>query len=190
MCLCHILSTGKRHKGGQRKRYKDVLKSTLKAYNIPVNEWQAFAQDRPAWRAAIRKGTKHFERNRLQSLDDKRSARKNRVPNPSTAVPCQLCGKICASTFGLQAHMRKHQHRCVIFEIEGLLLLWLCVFVSYTILWLFAFVLYTASCYALYALPQTQLAMAMSCGIFSGMKGLKFRCNFHLCFVTVIMIFI
>ena len=80
------LSTGKRHKGGQRKRYKDVLKSTLKAYNIPVDEWQALAQDRPAWRAAICKGTKHFERSRLQSLDDKRSARKNRVPNPSTAV--------------------------------------------------------------------------------------------------------
>ena len=63
-----------------------MLKSTLKAYNIPVDEWQALAQDRPAWRAAIRKGTKHFERSRLQSMDDKRSARKNREPNPSTAV--------------------------------------------------------------------------------------------------------
>ena len=104
------LSTGKRHKSGQRKWYKDVLKSTLKAYNIPVDEWQVLAQDRLAWRVAIHKGTKHFERSRLQSLDDKRSARKNRVPNPSTAVPCQLCSKICASTFGLQAHMRKHQH--------------------------------------------------------------------------------
>ena len=116
------LSTGKRHKGGQRKRYKDVLKSTLKAYNIPVDEWQALAQDRLAWRAAICKGTKHFEKSWLQSLDDKRSTRKNRVANPSTAVPCQLCGKICASTFRLQAHMRKHHWR-VIFEIEGLLLL-------------------------------------------------------------------
>ena len=84
--------------------------ANLEACNIPVDEWQALAQDRRAWRAATRKGTKHFERSRLQSLDDKRSARKNRVPNPSTAVPCQLCGKICASTFGLQAHMRKHQH--------------------------------------------------------------------------------
>ena len=54
------LSTGKRHKDGQRKRYKDVLKLTLKACNIPVDEWQALAQDRPAWRAATRKGTKHF----------------------------------------------------------------------------------------------------------------------------------
>ena len=32
------LSTCKRHKGGQRKQYKDVLKSTLKACNIPVDE--------------------------------------------------------------------------------------------------------------------------------------------------------
>ena len=71
------LSTGKRHKGGQKKWYKDVLKSTLKAYNIPVDKWQALAQDRPAWRAAIRKSTNHFERSRLQSLDEKRSARKN-----------------------------------------------------------------------------------------------------------------
>ena len=52
---------------------------TLKAYNIPVDEWQALAQDRPAWRAAICKGTKPFERSRLQSPDDKRSARKNRL---------------------------------------------------------------------------------------------------------------
>lgn len=105
------LSTGKRHTGGQRKRYKDVLKSTLKAYGIPVDQWQTLSQDRPAWRASIRKGTKQFERNRLQSLDDKRLARKNRVLNPNTAVSCQLCGKSCASTFGLQAHMRKHQHQ-------------------------------------------------------------------------------
>ena len=104
------LTTGKRHKGGQKKWYKDVLKSTLKAYNIPVDEWQVLAQDRAAWRAAVRKGTNHFERSRLQSLDERRSPKKNRVPNPSTAVPCLLCGKICASTFGLQAHMRKHQH--------------------------------------------------------------------------------
>ena len=76
-----------------------------------------------AWRTAICEGTKHFEKSRLQSLDDKRSARKNTVPNPSTAVPCQLWSKICTSTFGLQAHMRKHQHWCVIFEIGGLLLL-------------------------------------------------------------------
>ena len=51
------LSTGQRHVGGQRERYKDTLKATLKAYDIPVQKWQALAQDRSAWRAASRKGT-------------------------------------------------------------------------------------------------------------------------------------
>ncbi|XP_063591300.1 uncharacterized protein LOC134768401 [Penaeus indicus] len=87
------LSTGKRHRGGQRKRYKDSLKSNLKAYNIPVDGWQAVALDRPKWRAAIREGNEKFENCRLQSLDEKRKARKTRVPDPSTAVSCDLCGK-------------------------------------------------------------------------------------------------
>ena len=61
----------------------------------------------PGQRASVRKGTKQSERNRLQRLYDKRLAQKNRVLNPNTAVPCQLCGNTCASTFGLQAHMCK-----------------------------------------------------------------------------------
>ena len=104
------LSAGDRHAGGQRKRYKDVLKSTLKACNIPLGTWQAMAQDRTAWRAATRKGTENFEKTRLESLDQKRLARKNRVPNPNTATSCQICGKTCASAFGLRAHMRSHRH--------------------------------------------------------------------------------
>ena len=104
------LSTGQRHVGGQRKWYKHMLKVMLKAYDIPVLKWQALAQDRSAWRAASQKGTQLFEEDRLRNLDTKRRARKNRALDPSTAVPCQLCGKICASTFGLQAHMRKHGH--------------------------------------------------------------------------------
>ena len=37
------LSAGGGHVLGQRKRYKDVLKSTLKACNIPLKKWQAMA---------------------------------------------------------------------------------------------------------------------------------------------------
>ena len=64
---------------------QDTLKSTLKACNIPLNKWQELAQDRPAWRTAARKGLKLFEQDRLQKLCAKRLARKNRVPDPSTA---------------------------------------------------------------------------------------------------------
>ena len=82
------LSTGGRHKGGQRRRYRDVLKSTLGACGIPVDGWRALAQGRLAWRAAARGGTGHFEGGRLQSLDDGRSAGGGGVPSPGTAVPC------------------------------------------------------------------------------------------------------
>ena len=51
------LSNGKRLAGGQRKRYKDSLKETLRAYHIPTHQWQQHAQDRVAWRTSLRKGT-------------------------------------------------------------------------------------------------------------------------------------
>ena len=54
------LSAARRHTGGQRKRYEDMLKSTLKAHGIPVNKWQAVAHDRTAWRVASRKGSQKF----------------------------------------------------------------------------------------------------------------------------------
>ena len=69
-----------------------MLKSTLKACNIPVAKWQDMAQDRPAWRTAIRKGTLHRESERLLSLDDKRAARKTRTLDLSTAVLAGFVG--------------------------------------------------------------------------------------------------
>ena len=37
---------GKRSHGGQKKRYKDTLKASLKAFNIPAESWEQIAQDR------------------------------------------------------------------------------------------------------------------------------------------------
>ena len=77
------LSTSRQQIGGQRKRYKDTLKSTLKAYGIPVDKWQVVAQDRTAWTAASCKGSQKFEEDRLQTLDEKRLARKHKVTDLS-----------------------------------------------------------------------------------------------------------
>ena len=38
------LQMGKRSHGGQRKRYKDTLKASLKDFNIPTVSWQQIAQ--------------------------------------------------------------------------------------------------------------------------------------------------
>ena len=40
------LEMGKRFHGGQKKRYKDTLKASLKDLNIPTESWEQIAQDR------------------------------------------------------------------------------------------------------------------------------------------------
>ena len=50
--LCH----GKRTVGGQRKRFKDSLKLSLKDSNISTESWESLASDRPWWRHLMNKG--------------------------------------------------------------------------------------------------------------------------------------
>ena len=40
------LQEGKRSQGGQKKRYKDTPKASLKDFNIPAEYWEQAAQDR------------------------------------------------------------------------------------------------------------------------------------------------
>ena len=51
------LQVGKRSHGGQKKRYKDTLKASLKDFNIPTESWEWIAQDRTKWRGLIRRGS-------------------------------------------------------------------------------------------------------------------------------------
>ena len=56
------LKEGKRSQGGQKKRYKDTLKASLKDFNIPIESWEQAAQDRTKWRCLINKGASQFEK--------------------------------------------------------------------------------------------------------------------------------
>ena len=49
------LSSSARNKGGQRKRYKDTLKQTLKLSVINTGTWHELAENRTVWRQAARK---------------------------------------------------------------------------------------------------------------------------------------
>ena len=51
------LSVGRRYTGGQRIRYKDSLKSSLKTFEINNASWESLAAERGTWRSLIRKGT-------------------------------------------------------------------------------------------------------------------------------------
>ena len=39
------LQEGKRSQGGQKKRYKDTLKASLKDFDIPMGSWEQTAQE-------------------------------------------------------------------------------------------------------------------------------------------------
>ena len=57
------LAKGKRLHGGQRLRYKDIVKRHLKATHIAIDTWEALAQGRQQCRQAIHKGNNHIEEN-------------------------------------------------------------------------------------------------------------------------------
>ena len=60
---------GKRSHGGQKKRYKDTLKASLK--RISTRIWEQIAQDRAKWRGLIRKGASEYETERISIAEQK-----------------------------------------------------------------------------------------------------------------------
>ena len=71
------LQEGKRSQGGQKKRYKDTLKASLKDFNISTETWEQAAQDRTKWRCLINKGASQFEKKR-ESVKLKGSVKKGK----------------------------------------------------------------------------------------------------------------
>ena len=74
----------KRSQGGQKKRYKDTLKASLKDFNIPIESWEQAAHDRTKWRCLINKGASQFEEKRICEAERKRKERKARAKEPSS----------------------------------------------------------------------------------------------------------
>ena len=70
------LQVGKRSHGGQKKRYKDTRKASLKDFNIPTESWEQIAQDRAKWRGLIRRGAGEYETKRINKAEQKRAQRK------------------------------------------------------------------------------------------------------------------
>ena len=116
------LSQAKRHLGSQTKRYKDTLKASLKAFSVPTNRWQNAALNRATWRATINKGTTVFERDRLQSLDEKRMAKKNsHQPRSFFCNLPQMRQTLRIPTWSLSSHVHSSA-LTIIFDNEGPLL--------------------------------------------------------------------
>ena len=102
------LASGTRNIGHPLKRFKDCLKASLGACGLSTPNWETLAVDRCAWRLGVHRGVQAFKKKRLQDLDHKRQAHKERKPDPTVAVACPQCGRICVSSFGLRSHRRIH----------------------------------------------------------------------------------
>ena len=97
------LQVGKRSHGGQKKRYKDPIKTFIKDFNIPTESWEQIAQDRAKWRNLIRSGAGEYEAKKIE-VDQKCAQRKARAK----ASPTEL------SSSDLSCFISKRQFRATI----------------------------------------------------------------------------
>ena len=105
------LKDGARKQGRPKLKYKDTLKSNLKWSGIQPRQLEACASDRSGWRSLTYKATAAFDEDRRQRLAAARGKR-HRAASTSiqnTDFQCLTCGRLCASSFGLRSHMRRHR---------------------------------------------------------------------------------
>ncbi|BHF66147.1 hypothetical protein SprV_0200916100 [Sparganum proliferum] len=72
-------ATDSRRQGGQIRRYKDTLKSSLKRLQINPTIWEDVACDRTTWRRIVKRGAAIYEANRIAAAKAKREARKSQL---------------------------------------------------------------------------------------------------------------
>ena len=109
------LQEGRRSKGGQKKRYKDTLKASLKGFNIPTESWGQAAQDRTKWRCLNNKGAAQFESKRICEAERKRKEQEARAKDPpleSTQYEftCSICNRQFRAKIGFHSHQQEHNH--------------------------------------------------------------------------------
>jgi len=106
------LSQGKRSAGGQKKRFKNSLKRSLKALDIDVNNWETSAMNLPTWRHTLAIGALAAETCRTVAAQGKCADRKARAASSSTTSPtnvCPSCGRKFRTRIGLTSHLRTHK---------------------------------------------------------------------------------
>ena len=105
------LTQGKRSLGRPKLRFKDTLKAALKSSDIPLTSWEQIADDRPAWRAAVKTGVTGFEVRRTAEKEQRRQRRKDSASSQASSdpqIPCPHCCRHFRAKIGLISHLRTH----------------------------------------------------------------------------------
>ncbi|XP_076039478.1 uncharacterized protein LOC143024551 [Oratosquilla oratoria] len=110
------ITHGKRSRGGQRKRYKYVIKRCLDYWNINTGSWEEASRDCSKCRTTIANGVQRLETRRTAKLEEKRTRRKERLEQRGTTnqpythhLNYPHCHRVCRSRIGLISHLRTHQ---------------------------------------------------------------------------------
>ena len=113
MLMYGELTNAPRKVGRPLLRFKDKLKSNLKALDFDLHGWEDLSKQRDEWRSQIHLRVNKFEQQRKSSLQQQRLQRKSRsssVSSPLTApFSCSVCGKVCKTAAGLGSHRRSHR---------------------------------------------------------------------------------
>ena len=105
------LQDGKRSLGAPKKRYKDTLKASLKAFGINHVTWEQTASERSKWRAAVQSGARRHELTFKTTAERRRKERKEKAlqPRAPATIPCPHCSRLFQAQIGLISHLRTHR---------------------------------------------------------------------------------
>ena len=109
------LKLGRRSVGGQKKRFKDHIKSNRKKCNIPLNRLEVLASNRTTRRSTCVFVMSCFDVECDRAVALRRSRRHLHTPKlfpiPDSAHQCPLCGRQCFSRIDLLNHSKTHIQR-------------------------------------------------------------------------------
>lgn len=108
------LHHGQRSAGGQKRRYKDQLKTALKRCGITYTQLERSASERLLWRQLCHTGLQRFEDERSEARERKRHGRKMLTAakiTTNTNFICPQCNKLRGSRIALYSHVKTHQKK-------------------------------------------------------------------------------
>lgn len=105
------LHQGQRLAGGQKKRFKDQIKTALKRCKLKPGDLENMAADRNTWRRLCLVGTQAMEEERAARRQQRRLRRDTpMVPShTNTMYTCLICDRTCGSRIGLFSHQKTHR---------------------------------------------------------------------------------
>ena len=102
------LRLGHKSVGGQKKRFKDQIKSIPKKCNIPFNRLEALTSNRATWRSTCAFGMSCIDAEyyRAAALRHQHAAVLRSIPD--SVHQCPICDRQCLSRIGLLSHSKTH----------------------------------------------------------------------------------